>query len=219
MTKGLPGDVTSVFAPEAQRSLSSSTGTVGFWSAVFATAFSLTYVVAQIAEWLGWLGSRGGPESSSTALGIVVLLTPSLFLGSSFLVLTISIHQLAAPEKKVPLCAQLCAPGATRQQRPVAARSAAERSADALSVQLPDLFGTVRCASGGREGACLQTAMGGALGRGAGHAIRPAHTGRPPGHHLDPPRDEERSAVLLLQRDLRRLNQQAYRAEAARRCS
>lgn len=38
---------------------SPSTRVVGFWSAVLATVFSLTYVVGQIAEWLGWLGSAG----------------------------------------------------------------------------------------------------------------------------------------------------------------
>lgn len=81
--------------------ISPSTRTVGFLSAVLATAFSITYDVGQIAEWLGWLGSAGGPESSSTPLGIVVLLTPSLFLGSTFLVLTVSIHQLASPDRKI----------------------------------------------------------------------------------------------------------------------
>ncbi|MEZ4423173.1 MAG: hypothetical protein R3E98_07185 [Gemmatimonadota bacterium] len=74
---------------------------VGFWSAILATVFSLTYVVAQLAEWLGWLGSDGGPASSSTTLGIAVLLTPSLLLGSSFLVLLVSVHQAAPREKKV----------------------------------------------------------------------------------------------------------------------
>lgn len=78
-----------------------STRTVGFWSAVLATVFALTYVVAQLAEWLGWLGSAGGPESGSTPLGIVVLLTPSLLLGSSFLVLAVSVHQIAPVERKV----------------------------------------------------------------------------------------------------------------------
>jgi hypothetical protein len=68
---------------------------------VLATAFSLIYVVAQLVEWLGWLGSRGGPESASTPIGLAVLLTPSLFLGPSFLVLIASIHQLAAPDRKV----------------------------------------------------------------------------------------------------------------------
>jgi hypothetical protein len=81
--------------------ISPSTKTVGFWSAVLATAFSLTYVVGQLAEWFGWLGSHGGPESASTPLGLVVLLTPSLFLGSSFLVLVVSIHQLAPTERRI----------------------------------------------------------------------------------------------------------------------
>jgi hypothetical protein len=81
--------------------LPASTRTVGIWSAVLATAFSLMYVVAQLAEWAGMLGSQGGPESSSTVLGIVLLLTPSLFLGSSFLVLMVAVHQAAAPERKV----------------------------------------------------------------------------------------------------------------------
>ena len=81
--------------------LSPSVRTVGFWSAVLATVFSITYDVGQIAEWLGWLGSQGGPESSSTPLGIVVLLTPSLFLGSSFLVLAVSVHQASSPDRKI----------------------------------------------------------------------------------------------------------------------
>lgn len=78
--------------------VSTSTRAVGFGAAVLATIFSLTYVVGQLAEWAGWLGSAGGPESVSTPLGIVVLLTPSLLLGSAFLVLLVSIHQ-AAPER------------------------------------------------------------------------------------------------------------------------
>lgn len=80
---------------------SKSALTVGFWSAVLATAFSITYVVGQLAEWMGLLGSQGGPESGSTLLGIVVLLTPSFLLGSSFLVLVVSIHQIAAPERTI----------------------------------------------------------------------------------------------------------------------
>lgn len=74
---------------------------LGFWSAVLATAFSIAYDVGQLAEWFGLLGSAGGPENSSTPLGLVVLLTPSLFLGSAFLLLLVSVHQLAAPERKV----------------------------------------------------------------------------------------------------------------------
>ena len=81
--------------------VSPSTRTVGFWSAVLATVFSMAYVVGQLAEWLGVLGSQGGPESGSTLRGLVVLLTPSLFLGSSFLLLVVSIHQLATPDRRI----------------------------------------------------------------------------------------------------------------------
>jgi hypothetical protein len=81
--------------------LSASTRAVGFWSAVLATLFSITYDVAQIAEWLGLLGSQGGPESSSTSLGLFVLLTPSLLLGPSFLLLMVSIHDLSPPSRRV----------------------------------------------------------------------------------------------------------------------
>jgi hypothetical protein len=81
--------------------VSPSTRQVGFWSATLATVLSLTYVVAQLAEWLGLLGSRGGSESASTVTGIVILLTPSLFLGAAFLLLVISIHELAPPDRAV----------------------------------------------------------------------------------------------------------------------
>ena len=81
--------------------ISHSTKVIGFWSAVLATAFSLIYVVAQLAEWIGWLGSAGGPESVSTPFGLVILLTPSLLLGSAFLLLVVCIHQLAAPDRKI----------------------------------------------------------------------------------------------------------------------
>ena len=80
---------------------SASTRAVGFWSAVLATACALAYDLAQIAEWLGWLGSAGGPESGSTPLGLAVLLTPSLLLGSSFLMLMVSVHQVTPAERRV----------------------------------------------------------------------------------------------------------------------
>ena len=81
--------------------VSPSVRNAGLRSAILATAFSLVYVVGQLAEWAGWLGSKGGPESASTPLGIVVLLTPSLFLGPSFLMLMVSVHYLAAPERRI----------------------------------------------------------------------------------------------------------------------
>ena len=74
---------------------------LGIWSAALATLFSVAYVIAQLAEWGGLLGSAGGPESSSTPLGIIVLLTPSILLGPSFLLLMISLHHAAAPARKV----------------------------------------------------------------------------------------------------------------------
>lgn len=83
------------------KSISPAAKSAGFWSAVLSTFFSAAYVIGQIAEWLGLLGSQGGPESSSTPLGLVVLLTPSLFLGTSFLILIVSLHQLASPETRI----------------------------------------------------------------------------------------------------------------------
>jgi len=74
---------------------------LGFWSATLATVFSLTYVIGQLAEWMGWLGSHGGPESSSTPLGLAVLLTPSLFLGSAFVVLLVCIHETTPSTERV----------------------------------------------------------------------------------------------------------------------
>jgi len=74
---------------------------LGFWSAVLCTIFSLTYVVAQLGEWAGLLGSAGGPHSRSTTLGLAVLLTPSLLLGVSFVVLTVSIHYYAETSARI----------------------------------------------------------------------------------------------------------------------
>ena len=78
-----------------------STRSVGFWSAILATVCSITYVIAQIAEWLGWLGSGGGADNLSTPLGLAILLTPSLLLGSSFLVLMAAVHQIAPLDRRV----------------------------------------------------------------------------------------------------------------------
>lgn len=81
--------------------VSPSTRAVGFWAAVLATVFSITYDVGQIAEWMGLLGSGGGPDSPSTPLGLAILLTPSLLLGSSFLVLMVAVHQAAPPDRRI----------------------------------------------------------------------------------------------------------------------
>jgi hypothetical protein len=81
--------------------ISPSTRAVGCWSALLATVFGVTYDVGQLAEWLGWLGSGGGSENPSTPLGLAILLTPSLLLGSSFLLLMVAVHQAAPPEGRV----------------------------------------------------------------------------------------------------------------------
>jgi hypothetical protein len=78
-----------------------ATRTVGFWSAVLATGFALAYVLAQLAEWAGWLGSGGGPHSPSTPFGLALLLTPSLLLGPSFLALMVAVHQAAPADRRV----------------------------------------------------------------------------------------------------------------------
>lgn len=75
-------------------------GRLGWYSAILATVCSVAYVVAQLAEWLGLLGSAGGPESASTPLGLVLLLFPSLLLGPSFLVLMVSVHARAPAERR-----------------------------------------------------------------------------------------------------------------------
>jgi hypothetical protein len=74
---------------------------LGFWSAALCTFFSLAYVLAQLAEWAGLLGSAGGPHSRSTTLGLAVLLTPSLLLGVSFVVLMVSIHCCAEASARI----------------------------------------------------------------------------------------------------------------------
>jgi len=69
---------------------------IGAWAARLCMLFSLAYVLAQLAEWLGWLGSAGGPHSPSTALGLGILLTPSLLLGPAFVALVVGIHHCSA---------------------------------------------------------------------------------------------------------------------------
>jgi len=84
-----------------ENKLSPTVSKLGYWSALLASLFSIVYVVGQLAEWFGLLGSAGGPESPSTALGIVVLLIPSLFLAPSFALLMLCVHYYAPEGKKV----------------------------------------------------------------------------------------------------------------------
>jgi hypothetical protein len=84
-----------------ERRISPTVSRFGYWSALLASVFSIVYIVGQLAEWMNLLGSGGGAENASTPLGLVVLLTPSLFLGSSFAVLMVSVHYYATAEKKI----------------------------------------------------------------------------------------------------------------------
>jgi hypothetical protein len=91
-------------------SVNASAVSIGRWSATLCTLLSLAYVLAQLAEWLGLLGSAGGPASPSTPLGLALLLTPSLLLGPAFVALTASIHYDAAESERVySLIAVVCA--------------------------------------------------------------------------------------------------------------
>jgi len=74
---------------------------LGFWSAVLASVFSVVYVIGQLAEWFGLMGSGGGPENDSTWFGLVVLLVPSLFLGISFVVMMGSVHSQAPAHRRI----------------------------------------------------------------------------------------------------------------------
>jgi hypothetical protein len=74
---------------------------VGIWSAYAAFTLSLAYVIAQLLEWAGWLGSAGGPNSASSATGLAILLTPSLLLGPAFVVMMAALHAVASEARKV----------------------------------------------------------------------------------------------------------------------
>jgi hypothetical protein len=84
-----------------ERKISPSVSKLGYWSGFCASLFSIIYIVAQLAEWFGLFGSGGGPENPSTVVGLIVLLTPSLFLGTSFALLMLCVHYYAAEEKKI----------------------------------------------------------------------------------------------------------------------
>jgi len=81
--------------------ISPTVGKFGFWSGLLASLFSIIYIVFQLAEWFGWLGSGGGPENPSTALGLIILLTPSLLLAPSFALLILCVHYFAPADKKI----------------------------------------------------------------------------------------------------------------------
>ena len=81
--------------------VSPSTRRLGIWATGATLALSLAYIAAQLVEWMGLLGSAGGPNSASTPLGIVLLLTPSLLLGPAFVVTMAALHQTTPEDRRV----------------------------------------------------------------------------------------------------------------------
>ena len=81
--------------------ISPTVSKLGYWSAFLASLFSIIYIIGQLAEWFGLLGSGGGPENASTALGLIVLLIPSLLLAPSFALLILCVHYYAPENKKI----------------------------------------------------------------------------------------------------------------------
>jgi hypothetical protein len=100
---GAPHDATDQGAGRMRSTVMSRSpaASMGFWSAVSCTVLSLLYVAGQLVEWLGWLGSAGGPSSRSTPMGIAVLLTPSLLLAPAFLLMMMAIHAITARDRQV----------------------------------------------------------------------------------------------------------------------
>ena len=84
-----------------ENKISPTVSKLGYWSAFLASLFSIIYIIGQLAEWFDLLGSGGGPENASTALGLIVLLTPSLLLAPSFALLMLCVHYYAPDSKKI----------------------------------------------------------------------------------------------------------------------
>jgi hypothetical protein len=74
---------------------------IGFWAALLAGVFAVAYDIGQLAEWLGLLGSGGGPENDSTWYGLVILLVPSLFLGISFVITMVCVHGQTPGDRRI----------------------------------------------------------------------------------------------------------------------
>jgi len=84
-----------------ENKMSPTVSKLGYWSAFFASLFSIIYIIGQLAEWFNLFGSGGGPENASTALGLIILLTPSLLLAPSFALMILCVHYYATEDKKI----------------------------------------------------------------------------------------------------------------------
>ena len=83
---------------------------IGFWSAVLATLFSIGYGIAVIVMMISTLATATETPSGWSSIESFVAsfqpiqmlpLIPSLLLAPTFMVLMVSIHHYAAPDKKI----------------------------------------------------------------------------------------------------------------------
>jgi len=97
-------------AIDSVRSIPQSVGQIGFWSAVFATVFSLGYGITVIIMMVSTitrvpeipLGLSGIELFVATFQPVQMLpLIPSLLLTPAFVTMMVSVHYYAAPEKKI----------------------------------------------------------------------------------------------------------------------
>ena len=68
---------------------------LGFWSAILAALFGISYIIAELVHQLGLLGLHDGPRS------LILRMAPSLLLAPTFVILMVSIHYYASEENKI----------------------------------------------------------------------------------------------------------------------
>jgi len=97
-------------AIDSVRSIPQSVGQIGFWSAVFATVFSIGYGITVIIMMVSTITRVPEIPLGLSGIGLFVAtfqpvqmlpLIPSLLLTPAFVIMMVSVHYYAAPEKKI----------------------------------------------------------------------------------------------------------------------
>jgi len=97
-------------SPTSAETMPGSTSRIGFWSAVFATLFSIGYGITLIVMMISTLATTTETPSGWSGIEAFVVsfqpiqmlpLIPSLLLAPTFIVLMVSIHYYASPDKKI----------------------------------------------------------------------------------------------------------------------
>jgi hypothetical protein len=90
------------------RTMPTPVSQIGFWSATFATVFSIGYGVTLIIMMVSTIATEIPPGLSGIELFVAAFrpvqmlpLIPSLLLAPTFVILMVSIHYHAAPDKKI----------------------------------------------------------------------------------------------------------------------